>query len=65
MEEDLYIVTKNNRFYPDVEYFKTIEEAIVQRDKWIADMEEEENGKYECKVTVARILETTMTKTSY
>lgn len=60
----MYVVTKNNAYYPSVEYFDTIEEANAQRDEWLIDMASV-GGKYECKVTVAHVIETRTVNSDY
>lgn len=60
----MYIVTKDNPYYPGVEYFETIEEANTKRDEWLAKLATDD-GEYECKVTVARIIETKAFKSDY
>lgn len=62
--EEQYIVTKNNPHYPDVEYCNTLEEAQAQRDVWIKEMFEED-GQHECKITIAKVIETTDGKSHY
>jgi len=53
----MYVVTKDNPYYPSVLYFGAIEEANAQRDKWLAEMAFE-GGEHECNVTVAQVIET-------
>ena len=60
----MYIVTKNNPYYPSVEYFKSFEEAITKRDEWLRDMRSKD-GNYECKVTVAQVIETKTVKSDF
>lgn len=60
----MYVVTKNNPYYPDVEYFETIEDANAQQDEWLTAMASEA-GQYECKVTVAQVIETRTVMSDY
>lgn len=53
----MYVITKNNPYYPDVEYRETIEEARAARDAMVADIQKE-NGEYACKVTIGLVVET-------
>ena len=57
----MFIVTKNNPYYPSVEYFETLHVANKQRDFWVAEMESEV-GTCECNITVAEVIETTEIK---
>lgn len=59
-----YIVTKNNPFYPSVEYCDTLEEALKQRDEWISDLNCED-GKHNVKIAISSIIETTCIKSHY
>lgn len=60
----MYIVTRDNPYYPSVEYFDTIEEANSERDNIINSMSSE-SGKHDCKVSVALVIETTSIKSNY
>ena len=53
----MYVVTKNNPFYPDVEYCETMEEAEKQLEEWIEDLREPD-GEYNCKITIAEEIKT-------
>lgn len=59
-----FVVTKNNPFYPDVEYFDTLHDAIAQRDEWISDMKSE-NGNYQCCITISIEFESKIIKCNY
>lgn len=63
-ESDMYVVTKNNPYYPAVEYFKTIDEATAQMKDWIEEMASE-GGKYKCKVSVAQVIETITVRSDF
>ena len=54
----MYIVTKNNPYYPSVEYCDTMEEAIRQREEWVND-HSEEAGDYKMQITIAEVITTT------
>lgn len=60
----MFIVTKNNTYYPSVEYFGSIEEANTQRDEWLAEMASV-HGEYDCEVTVAEVRETRVVRSDY
>lgn len=60
----MFVVTKNNPFYPEVEYFETIEEANIQRDEWFNGMNTPA-GEYDCIITVARVLESKPFKSEF
>lgn len=60
----MYIVTKNNPYYPSVEYFDTLVEAEAQRDEWVAELEDV-GGCYFNQVTIATVLETVQVTVNY
>jgi hypothetical protein len=60
----MYIVTNNRPYYPDIEYFESLEEAKAARDKWIRE-NHEESGDHTVKVTLAEVIETTEVKTDW
>jgi hypothetical protein len=53
----MYIVTKNNPYYPSVRYCDSMAEAEEQRDEWIS-VTSDNDGRYHCKVTIAQVIET-------
>ncbi len=60
----MYVVTKNNPYYPSVKYFVTVETANAQRDEWLTEIASED-GVYECTVTVAVVIETRTVMADY
>jgi hypothetical protein len=60
----MYLVTKNNPFYPDVEYFDTIEEARTRRNEWIKEIGSA-RGEYQTKITISEEMETFIISTDY
>lgn len=64
MEEPMFVVTTNNPYYPNVIYVGTIEEAQKERDDFLRS-DSVEDGKYEAKVTIAEVIETTEIRTYY
>jgi len=57
-----YVVSKNNPFYPCVEYFDTIEEAMAKMDEWYMQ-EHDEDGCHESQITVSQIISSKDMKT--
>ena len=53
----MYIATKNNPFYPDVEYFETIEEAQKQQKEWLRELSNLD-GKYKCSISISNVIDT-------
>lgn len=51
-----YVVTKDNPYYPDIEYFDTLEDAQKQRNRWLKEMNEFK-GKFRCLIIIAEIIE--------
>jgi len=64
IEGNRYIVTVNKPYYPEVEFFDTIEEAQKQRDEWI-EAYNELDGKYQTDITIAMIIENKKIRTAY
>lgn len=56
-ETRMFIVTKNNPYYPSIDYFDTIEEAKKLRDELVKEFMSID-GKYDCQVTIAEVIET-------
>ena len=52
----VYIVTKNNPYYPSVRYFVAIKEAIAQKEKWLRELAD--GGPHACQVTLALVIST-------
>lgn len=59
-----FVVTKNNSYYPSVDYYETLEEANAKRDEWIESLQCKD-GEYECEITVAIVIETISINTDY
>jgi len=53
----VYIVTKNNPYYPSVEYCSTFEEANRIAQEFIDELYIKD-GEYEWQVTIAEVLNT-------
>jgi len=51
----MYIVTINNPYYPQVEYFEDIKEATEQINEWKED-HQTEDGKKEAQITLAKVI---------
>ena len=52
----MYVITKNNPYYPSVQYAETLEEARAVA----AEFEEEissEQGRYKCRITISELVE--------
>ena len=60
----MFIVTKNNPYYPNVEYCFSIEEAYAQREEWISELQSN-NGEHECSITIAEVIETVEIRSDY
>jgi len=59
-----YVITKDNPYYPEVVYRNTFIEAQNQRDEWLNDLHEED-GTINCRITIAKVVETTKFKSYY
>ena len=59
-----YIVTKNNPYYPSVEYFGTLDKAKAQQEEWLKEMASPD-GTHTCEVTVATVIDTYTVKSAY
>lgn len=59
-----YIVTKDNPYYPSVEYRDSMEEAQKQKHEWLEEMHEED-GTYKAKIIIAEIIEEQDIKTYF
>jgi len=55
MGEAMYVVTKDNPYYPSVEYRDTLEEARKLFDMCLED-DHKESGIYTNQVTIAEII---------
>jgi hypothetical protein len=60
----MYIVTNNRPYYPDVDYFETLEQAKAARDKWVKENHEDQ-GERHVKVTIAEVIETVEVRTDW
>lgn len=52
----MYIVTKDNPYYPSVKYFRTLEEAKAQAAEWMQEMHCLE-GHNTCTVAVSVVVD--------
>lgn len=59
-----YIVTKDNPYYPSVEYCDSLEEAHNQKYEWLEEMHEKD-GTYDAKIIIAEIVEEQNIKTHF
>lgn len=60
----MYVITKNNPFYPSVAYRETLDEARAVA----AEFEEEmasKTGEYECRITIAEVVEDRTVRSDY
>ena len=60
----MYVVTKNNPFYPHVAYRETLEEARTVAAEFEGEMASE-TGKYECRITIAEVVEDKTVRSNY
>lgn len=60
----MFIATKNNPYYPEVEYFEDIESARLQIAQWQDELQDD-NGKYDTKLTLAKVIVSIPIKTPY
>ena len=54
----MFIVAKNNPFYPSVELRPTLEESQAVRDTWLAEMQAEE-APHEGLIVIGEVVEET------
>lgn len=53
-----YVITRNNPYYPQVEYRETRKEAETVRDEWIRRYLDEGDGGNEILITISQEVET-------
>jgi|APEBP8051072661_1049379.scaffolds.fasta_scaffold10980_3 hypothetical protein len=52
----MFVITKNNPYYPSVAYRETLDEACKVAGEFEQDMTSED-GEYECRITIAEVVE--------
>jgi hypothetical protein len=62
-ERIMYVVTRNNPYYPSVDYFESWEEAEAKYASLCAD--DTEDGSYNCKVSIGFVMLRADIKTAY
>ena len=60
----MYVITKNNPYYPSVVYCETLEEAHAVATEFEKDMASE-TGEYECRITIAKVVEDRTIRSDY
>jgi hypothetical protein len=60
----MYIVAKDNPYFPSVEYCASLDEAKVIYDKWKDDVDDPD-GFITCRITISEVLTITNVKCSY
>ena len=60
----MFIVTLDRPYYPSVSYCETLEEAHARRDEILRE-DAEPDGVHQCKVVIARVVESRDIRTHY
>jgi len=60
----MFIVTKNNPYYPEVEYFDDIDAAKKKISEWQMDLHQDD-GTHDTKLTLAEVVFSMPIKTHY
>lgn len=60
----MFVITKNNPYYPSVVYRETLEEAHAAAADFENDIASE-GGSYECRITIAEVVEDKTVRSDY
>lgn len=60
----MYVITKNNPYYPRVEYRETLDDARTVAAEFEEEMSSD-GGAYECRITIAHIVDDKIVRSDY